>query len=108
MGDEASRGVTGGGDQLENLSGSNTGQPTVFCSAAERVGVGLCKSRGQRSGLWQPDGPALRRIIALIFCQGARHCALLLAKKAWLELEESLNKLYEWRLGWSHAVGQAR
>lgn len=42
------------------------------------------------------------------FCQGGRHSTLLLAKKAWLELEESLNKLYEWRLGWTHAVGQVK
>lgn len=48
----------------------------------------------------------VRRLFALlVFCPGARHSTLLLAKKAWLELEESLNKLYEWRLGWSHAVG---
>lgn len=44
----------------------------------------------------------------LFFCQGGRHSTLLLAKKAWLELEESLNKLYEWRLGWTHAVGQVK
>lgn len=37
-----------------------------------------------------------------------RHSTLLLAKKAWLELEESLNKLYEWGLGWPHAVGQVK
>lgn len=46
-------------------------------------------------GCEQPDGPApVCRLAGSLFpAKVARHSTLLLAKKAWLELKESLNKI---------------